>query len=175
MGTVMRARISSDRNSISSEAFSFDGNIQHILVPNHPLLNFDQAITLSTWFKINAIPDRESFLLSHGSWQQRWKLSLTPTRQLRWTVNSLNGIKDLDSATELLPGTYHQVTATYDGSYMALYLDGELETVAPFTGKIRTTTLPMLFGQMWPDDAQYNFAGCWTKFESTTMHFLPIK
>lgn len=158
-GQVMRARISSDRNGASSEAFSFDGNVHHILVPNHPLLNFDQAITLSTWFKINAVPDRESFLLSHGSWQQRWKLSLTPSRQLRWTVNSLNGIKDLDSATELLPGTYHQVTATYDGSYMALYLDGELETVVPFTGKIRTSALPMLFGQMWPDDAQYNFAG----------------
>lgn len=158
-GTVNRARISSDRNGITSEAFSFDGNIQHILVPNHPLLNFDRAITLSTWFKANAIPDRESFLLSHGSWQQRWKLSLTPTRQLRWTVNSLNGIKDLDSATELLPGQYHQVTATYDGSYLALYLDGELEAVTPFTGRIRTTTLPMLFGQMWPDDAQYNFAG----------------
>lgn len=158
-GTVNRARISSDRNGIFSEAFSFDGNIQNILVPNNPLLNFDQAITLITWFKANAIPDRESFLLSHGSWQQRWKLSLTPTRQLRWTVNSLNGIKDLDSATELQPGKYHQVTATYDGSYLALYLDGELEAATPFTGKIRTTLLPMLFGQMWPDDAQYNFAG----------------
>jgi hypothetical protein len=158
-GQVIRARISNDRNGIPAEAFSFDGKTQHILVPNNVLLNFEKAITLVTWFKVNATPDRESFLLSHGSWQQRWKLSLTPTRQLRWTLNSLNGIKDIDSATELLPGQYHQATATYDGSYLALYLDGELESVAPFTGKIRTTTLPLLFGQMWPDDAQYNFAG----------------
>jgi hypothetical protein len=158
-GIVMRARISSDRNGLPAEAFSFDGNTQNIQVPNNVLLNFDKAITLSTWFKINALPDRESFLLSHGSWQERWKISLTPAQQLRWTVNTLNGIKDLDGPTVLQTGKYHQVTATYDGSYLALYLDGELESAIPFTGKMRTTALPLFFGQMWPDNAQYNFAG----------------
>ena len=140
-------------------AYYFNGGSQHIAVANHALLNFQDAITVSCWFKAAALPGKETFLLSHGSWQNRWKLSVTPEKHLRWTVNSLNGIADLDAEAILQTDNFYHVTATYDGSLLALYLNGALHSYKALSGKIRTTTLPFLMGQMLPDNADYNFKG----------------
>jgi hypothetical protein len=140
-------------------AYYFNGGTQHILVPNHPLLNFQNAVSVSCLFSPAALPAKETFLLSHGSWQNRWKISITPEKFLRWTVNSLSGISDLDAPLPLQTGAYYHAVATYDGSLLALYLDGELVGYKPFTGKIRQTTLPFLMGQMLPGQTEYNFKG----------------
>jgi len=42
---------------------------------------------------------------------------------------------------------------------MALYLDGELQAYKALTGKMRTTTLALLMGQMLPGQPEYNFKG----------------
>ena len=140
-------------------AYYFNGGTQHILVPNHPLLNLQNAVSVSCLFSPAALPAKETFLLSHGSWQNRWKISITPEKFLRWTVNSLSGISDLDAPLPLQTGAYYHAVATYDGSLLALYLDGELVGYKPFTGKIRQTTLPFLMGQMLPGQTEYNFKG----------------
>jgi hypothetical protein len=146
-------------NGAPQSAYFFNGGAQNILVPNHPLLNFQDGITVSCLFRPDALPAKETFLLSHGSWQNRWKISITPEKQLRWTVNSLNGISDLDIPQLLQTGTFYHVSATYDGSLLALYLNGELAAYKAFSGKIRTTTLPFLKGQMLPGQTEYNFKG----------------
>ncbi|MCY7330204.1 MAG: T9SS type A sorting domain-containing protein, partial [Saprospiraceae bacterium] len=53
---------------------------------------------------------------------------------------------------------YH-VAVTYDGSLLALYLNGQLNSYKPLTGLIRTANLALLIGQMLPDIADYNFKG----------------
>jgi hypothetical protein len=140
-------------------AYYFNGGTQHILVPNHPMLNFQNAVSISCLFSPAALPAKETFLLSHGSWQNRWKISITPEKYLRWTVNSLAGISDLDAPLPLQTGAYYHAVATYDGSLLALYLDGELVGYKTFSGKIRQTTLPFLMGQMLPGQPDYNFKG----------------
>jgi hypothetical protein len=42
---------------------------------------------------------------------------------------------------------------------LALYLNGQLRTYKPLSGKIRTTTFPFLMGQMLPAQPEYNFKG----------------
>ncbi len=153
------ALLTTDMFGASQRAYYFNGGAQHILVPNSPLLNFQNGITISCWFNAAALPDRETFLLSHGSWQNRWKLSITPGKLLRWTVNSLSGITDLDALLPLQTDSFYHVTATYDGSLMALYLNGGLHSYKLHNGLIRTTALPFLIGQMLPGDANYNFKG----------------
>ena len=79
------------------------------------------------------IGDKERFILSHGSWQNRWKLSITPDRKVRWTLKNASGqVRDLDAETVLEANTktYH-IGASYDGRYMLLYINGQLES---FTG-----------------------------------------
>jgi hypothetical protein len=158
-GVVNGAILTADRFGVSQRAYYFNGGNQHIAVANHPLLNFQQGISVSCWFRAAALPDKETFLLSHGSWQNRWKISITPDRMLRWTVNSTAGIRDLDTEIPLVQDSFYHLTATYDGTLMALYLNGQLHSFKALTGLIRTTSLPLLMGQMLPTDANYNFKG----------------
>ncbi|MFN0213159.1 MAG: LamG-like jellyroll fold domain-containing protein [Saprospiraceae bacterium] len=158
-GQANGAILTTDQNGGQQRAYYFNGGVQNITVPNDPLLNFQDGITVSCWFKANALPEKESFLLSHGSWQNRWKLSITPEKYLRWTVNTLLGIADLDVDVPIQTDQFYHVAATYDGSLLALYLNGNLHTYKVLSGKIRTTTFPFLMGQMLPAQSEYNFKG----------------
>ncbi len=148
-----------DRNGASQKACYFNGGAQNVKVANSPILNFQNGITVSVWFSASALPDKETFLVSHGSWQNRWKISITPEKKLRWTVNTLNTITDLDAPNILTTDNFYHITTTYDGATMAIYLNGILTAYKNLTGNIRTTTLALLMGQMLPDIADYNFKG----------------
>ena len=141
------------------QAARFDGNNDNVTVPLNPLLNFQDGITVSCWFKASQLPEKEVFLLSHGSWQNRWKVSITPDRQVRWTINTLVTTSDLDAPVLISTDSIYHLTATYDGSLMALYMDGKLVSYKPLTGKIRTAALPFLIGQILPGNTEFNFPG----------------
>jgi len=158
-GQANGALLVPDQNGVPQSAYYFNGGAQHIAVVNQPVLNFQDAITVSCWFKANALPEKESFLLSHGSWQNRWKISITPDQHLRWTVNTLNTGADLDTDIALKTDSFYQVAVTYDGTLMAIYLNGQLRTFKALTGKIRTTTVAFLMGQILPGTTDYNFKG----------------
>jgi len=151
-----------DRNGAPLKACYFNGGTQNVKVESlhaTTLLNFQNAITVSCWFNAASLPDKETFLLSHGSWQNRWKISFTPDKTLRWTVNTLNTIADLDAPNILSTDVIYYVSTTYDGATMAIYLNGNLTAYKNLTGNIRTTTLAFMMGQMLPDITDYNFKG----------------
>lgn len=154
-GTILTA----DFNGQQSGAYYFNGGSQHIEVANKPALNVENAITISLWCKPNLSGDKEKFLISHGSWQNRWKISFTPTGFLRWTVNSSVKVTDLDSDFPLTTDSIYHIVASYDGETMMLFINGKLNTFRTQSGKIRVTSLPLLIGQMIPADASYNFKG----------------
>jgi len=158
-GQINGAILTTDPLGNNNNAYYFNGGSQHINVANAPILNFQEGITVSGWIKANALPDRESFVVSHGSWQNRWKVSITPQGHLRWTVNTLGGITDLDLPMPLVTETFYHFAATYDGALMALYLNGELRAFTPRSGLLRTASYPLLLGQMLPEAPEYNFKG----------------
>lgn len=158
-GQANGALLVPDQNGVPQSAYYFNGGAQHIAVPNNALLNFQDGITVSAWFRPYDLPAKESFLLSHGSWQNRWKLSITPEKYLRWTVNTLTGIADLDATVALKVDTTYHVAVTYDGATLALYLNGNLHSFKALSGKIRTASVPFLMGQMLPGETAYNFKG----------------
>jgi hypothetical protein len=143
----------------SGQASYFNGVNSRITVPVQPILNFQDAITVSCWFNAADLPNKESFLLSHGSWQNRWKISFTPDKKLRWTVNTLNAVADLDTDIPLVTDSFYYVTTTYDGQLLAIYLNGQLHSYKTLTGKIRTANVAFLLGQMLPGETAYNFKG----------------
>jgi hypothetical protein len=105
------------------------------------------------------LPERELFLVSHGSWQNRWKLSLTPGRLPRWTVRTTSGTADLDAPSALAVGAYVHLAATYDGAALRLYVNGQPAGERAHTGAMPATDLPLLLGQMLPGQPEYNFPG----------------
>src|ERR1051326_4941225 len=157
-GTAHNITFAADRNGAAGRAASFNGTTGYIDVPNSSSLNFQQAISVNFWMNIGAFFTREQYPLSHGNWQNRWKLSIT-NNHVRWTVKTSAGIKDLDSETELTTGTWYNVTGLYDGSDFEVYLNGKLDAFSSWSGPILTTTIDLTMGQDLPTEQTYNFQG----------------
>jgi hypothetical protein len=157
-GVVHGAQLTLDRYLALNRAYAFDGVSAFIQVPNAVQLNFQQAITVSFWMKIGAFTSHEEHPISHGSWQNRWKVSIG-SQHLRWTVKTASGTKDLDSPTLLGLNRFYHVAVTYSGSDVELYLDGYLDAFAPWSGALLPTVIDLTIGQVLPTDPNYNFTG----------------
>jgi hypothetical protein len=158
-GTFYGATLAADRFGNAGHAYYFDGVNDYIRVPNHPGLNFQQAITAGFWMKIAEFFDREAYPLSHGNWENRWKLSIT-NHGLRWTVKTDHaGIKDLDSQTKFAKEVWYHVTALYGGADFEVYVNGELDAFSSWSGAILQTSIDLTIGQVLPNNSSYNFRG----------------
>ncbi|MGA2623323.1 MAG: LamG-like jellyroll fold domain-containing protein [Bacteroidota bacterium] len=157
-GSVYGAVPALDRFGHLNGAYSFDGATSYVDVPNSSSLNFRQSITVSFWMYIGAFYNREQYPISHGNWQNRWKVSIS-NNHLRWTVKTSAGIKDLDSETELKLNTWYNVIVTYDGSDFEVWLNGYLDAFSSWSGSILTTSIDLTIGQDLPNDQNYNFRG----------------
>jgi hypothetical protein len=159
-GTVFGAKLTADSLGNPSAAYFFDGINDHIRVANEAILNFNKGITVSLFASPEVIGDKERFMISHGSWQNRWKLSLTPERKVRWTLKAVNGlVRDMDSETILVENKDYHIAGSYDGRYMLLYINGRLESFTAFSGDINPSPVELEIGQASPDEQMYNFRG----------------
>ena len=129
-----------------NKAYLFSSSADLIYVNNTLALNFQNQITLSFWVKLVDVP-QEVFILSHGSWEERWKVSVTPEKKLRWSVKTATGIKDLDSSLPLTLNKFYHMTVTYTGYSMELYIDGMLDTFIANTGLLLKTNKAISFGK----------------------------
>ena len=157
-GILSGALFVADRGGNPDAALHFDGSDDRVQIPGDISLNFTDAITVSLWINVEEFFGREAYPISHGNWENRWKLSITNQR-VRWTVKTSTGIRDLDSATELESGVYYHVVALYDGENFDLYLNGALDQHTTFSGDIQTTNYDLTIGQVLPGNSQYNFKG----------------
>jgi len=159
-GNVNGATLTANRFGNPNSAYYFNGASNHIRVPNSASLNFTDAITVSFWMKAAELySTRESYPISHGNWENRWKVSIIPDKRIRWTVKSSDGIKDLDSQTKATVNIWYHVVGLYDGSDFNIYINGTLEGHTTFSGKILTTTIDLMIGQVLPNNSTYNFKG----------------
>ncbi len=147
-----------DRGGNPDRALRFDGVDDRVQVTNTPLLNFTSAISVSIWLKVEEFFGREAYPISHGNWENRWKISITD-QKVRWTIKTSSGITDLDSQTELQLDTYYHIVALYDGSNFDIYLNGELDQHGTYSGTLNTTSIDLTIGQVLPGNTQYNFKG----------------
>jgi len=157
-GTVNGAVLTADRHGVANSAYFFNGSNANILVPTSASLSFQQSMTINFWMKVGAFFTREQHPISHGSWQNRWKTSIS-NRKLRWTVKTSTGVKDLDSESDLIVDSVYNTTVWYDGSDVEVYLNGELDAFGSWSGSILQTPIDVTIGQMLPTDAGYNFQG----------------
>ncbi|MCU7526374.1 MAG: T9SS type A sorting domain-containing protein, partial [Ignavibacteria bacterium] len=157
-GAVHGAALTSDRAGNVNSAYRFTGPNSYILVPNDTSLNFVNGISVCFWMKPSAILNEEAFLVSHGSWQNRWKLSIT-NKKVRWTIKTTAGVKDLDSKTTLYADSLYFVAGLYNGSDFELYINGSLDNFSFFSGTLLKTSYGLTIGQMLPDNNFYNYQG----------------
>lgn len=140
------------------KAYLFDTGSDIIFMDNSSALNFQNEITLSFWVKLTSL-SQESFILSHGSWEERWKVSVTPTSYLRWTVKTADGTKDLDSSFPLELNHFYHFAVVYSGYSMELYADGELDTFMKHSGLLNSTSKSLTFGRKDQSVTSYSLHG----------------
>ena len=109
--------------------------------------------------RIDKFFGREAYPISHGGWENRWKVSIIPQKRLRWTVKTSTGIKNLDSQVQLSTGVYYNIVVLYNGSDFEIYINGELDASSSWSGLISTTSLDLTIGQYLPNNSGYNFKG----------------
>lgn len=144
--TLEGAQLTVDPRGEPNKAYKFSSGGDIIFVPNEPGFNFQDEITVSFWVKLDAVT-QESFILSHGSWEERWKVSVTPDKKLRWTVKTSSGTKDLDSSFPLALNQYYHFAVVYSGYTLELYADGVLDTFLSHGGPMSVTSKAITFGR----------------------------
>jgi len=155
---VNGANLTTDRFGVIQSAYKFDGISNNIRVTNSTLLNFSNSITLNFWMYINNLYEREQYPVSHGNWENRWKVSISNNR-IRWTIKTDDGIVDLDSETEVTIGKWYNVTALYSGSDLELYINGKLDAFKYWSGSIASSPYDLMLAQALPNNNQNNFSG----------------
>jgi hypothetical protein len=159
-GAVNGADLTANRFGNLNSAYYFNGTSDNIRVPVSASLNFTDAITVSFWMNAAELySGRESYPISHGNWENRWKVSIIPDKRIRWTVKTADGIKDLDTHVKAALNTWYHVVGLYDGHNFEIFINGALDNHATFSGNILTTNIDLMIGQVLPNVSQYNFKG----------------
>ncbi len=141
----------------SEAAASFEGSASYVLVQNHESLNFQDQMTVAGWVWPNHDNQAEAYLISHGSWENRWKISLND-EVLRATVNTSEGILDVDSDTDITNQKWYHFAAIYTGDDLELYINGKLDAFAAWSGLLNQTAVDLTIGKASPDQ-DYFFTG----------------
>jgi hypothetical protein len=157
-GIISGATFTNDRFMNNNSALSFDGINDNVTVSNNNNINFTKAITINLWMNVSTFFEREQYLISHGNWERRWKISISNNR-LRWTIKTNEGVTDLDSESFLSPNKLYNLTAVYTGDEMEIYLNGKLDAFKNWTGDILTTNIDLTIAQTVPGDNNYNYKG----------------
>ncbi len=157
-GVLSGASLIADRFGNGSSALSFDGINDNVRVTNSININFKKAISLNFWMNINSFLEREQYVISHGNWERRWKVSIGNNR-LRWTIKTEAGITDLDSELKLKTSTLYNITTIFSGNEMEIFINNQLDAFKYWSGDLLTTDIDLTIAQTVPGDNNYNFKG----------------
>jgi phage-related protein len=147
-----------DKDGSAVSAVHFDGTDDYIHVTNNDLLNFQDAISIACWINIEEFTGAEQYPISHGNWDNRYKISIS-NHKIRFTLKTSTSIKDLDSEKSPVPGQWHHLATVYDGNDMEIWMDGTLDAFTSFNGLINRTSYNLAFGQHLPGVNGNNFKG----------------
>lgn len=148
-----------DPQGEENRAYRFNNRDQYIYTPNDNLLNFQDAMTLSFWISPANIGDGEQFVISHGSYEDRYKVSLTPDKKVRFTLNTTDRIIDIDDSQILENDKYVHYTLVFTGYSVEIYRDGKLSSFAKLGGKINKSSKALTMGRKDQSTVDYTYQG----------------
>ena len=151
------ATFTQDRFGYANSAVLFDGVQGNLTAANVAATNTANE-SISFWIKVTALPATgEAYVLSHGGWQERWKISLpSHGKPVFSTKNAAGQNVDMDSDSVPLPvGVWKHVVMTHDGTSNSIYINGVLKKSVASTGALGTTTKPLGMGFDPIDNGSY--------------------
>lgn len=156
---LVGATLSSDARGVENSAYKFSSSSQYTYTPNDAALNFGDKLVVSLWIKPDALPNNEQFLISHGSWEERYKMSIIPEKKVRWTVKTTSGIADVDDPQVLEIGEFRHYTGVFTGYSLELYRNGVLVSFKPLAGTVPSSTKSITVARKDQSTSDYTFEG----------------
>ncbi|MBC7883942.1 MAG: T9SS type A sorting domain-containing protein, partial [Saprospiraceae bacterium] len=151
------ALYTTDRFDKANKAVVFDGTSTFLEAANSPQLASDFT-SISFWVNVHSLPAfGEVYILSHGGWQERWKISLPSHGKPVFTTHAATCCNDMDSGDgNALPlNEWKHVVMTHDGTTDRIYFDGVQVNEKPYAGPLNTTGYPFGIGYDPIDHGNY--------------------
>ena len=126
----------------NAEAMSFNGTDQYVDAGNPSIFNNLTSFSFSCWFNSNVKGNDDGIL---GKWltgtNRSFALNLETSgasSNIRFIVKTTNGgsAQAYISGSNWSTGNWYNVSGTYDGSNVKLYLNGVLKDTVALTGTV---------------------------------------
>ncbi|TAL60043.1 MAG: hypothetical protein EPN88_16435, partial [Bacteroidetes bacterium] len=135
-------------NGKVGKAFSFDGSNGYIDVGNDASLKMSNQITIDAWVKTDFPEGNHNIISDHAPESDNGKI-------LRFDGNTMEFLLDPEDAgftarctfKPFAAGQWLHIAATYDGTWMRLYLNGRLVDSVERHGTIAVNSNPILIGK----------------------------
>jgi parallel beta-helix repeat protein len=147
---------------------SFDGSNDIVSVADDASLDLDN-MTIELWVKTPSAPSSYVRLVGKGHageldpGDRNYGVWIFPDPEpwgrtegaILFQIDSSAGYQEVSGTVVIADGTWHHIAATYNGSMMALYIDGVLDENLATTETPYTNNAPLLLGRH-PDYPYYN-------------------
>jgi len=170
-GTIHNAKLVDDARV--GKGLKLDGENSYVHIPNSKSLEIREELTVCTWVKLDSFGpggygNEHGFIISKGdsmwwnpafhlgyskgsgSGEPRWPGKPGPYPALFHVGNSTGaqngGGKTIESETLLHTGKWYHIAGTYDGEQVNIYINGEREGTAEYTGLLRGDLAPVFIG-----------------------------
>ena len=139
------------------KALSFNGTSSRVTIPDTASLHLSSAMTLEAWVRPSAVTNKWRDVIEKGN--DNYYLEATSNKSSRPAGGAIIGgsTAEASGTTALAVNTWTHLAATYDGSALRLYVNGNLTRTTAKTGAITASTGALTIGSD-PFYGQY-FAG----------------
>ena len=131
------------------QAFSFDGTDDHVEIsPSPSTLDITTGHTVDLWVNADSFPGSDKlgvFINQFSSGSLDKFVGLLPDGKISYFL--FPGFSTpLESNTSITTGTFHHVTATFDGSTAKIYIDGVLDASKSVGSSVSNSDTKLFIG-----------------------------
>ena len=136
---------------VVGQAFSFNGNGQFVRIPDDATLDPTNALSLECWVYLKGVPNNNIVMIaSKESFSvHQYQITLFNNGSqvvFRPLVNAGGTLVTFNGNTALQVGQWYHVAMTYDGSFLNLYVNGNLDGSLAAPGPLVTSTEALRIG-----------------------------
>jgi len=128
------------------------------------VIEHDEALSLETftlvaWVNLPSAPTDWWTIVAKDGWPNRnygiWLASGSGLVHHSFTSGATPDNNAVNAVTAVLSGDWYHVAATYDLEVSKVYIDGSLDSEAPFTATPNVTDVPVIMGRTPTDTYKY--------------------
>jgi hypothetical protein len=123
-----------------------DGTDGYVDCGRDSAFDITNAITVGAWVKITRIRMPYATIIAKGD--SAWRLSaFQEQRKFHFAVTGAPFYHSADGGTTVPTNKWHHVCGTFDGSVIRLYVDGALDAIKSYNGKIGSNSFDVYIGE----------------------------